>query len=282
MSYDEKITRVCEYISQNLDEEMTLEQLSNVAALSRFHFHRVFSAHTRLSLFRYIQLARLKRASFQLAFKKDLRIIDIALTAGFESPESFARAFKRTFGQTPTQFRKKPDWSAWHSKFSFTLPRGEKSMDVKIIDLKETKVALIEHRGAPQRVYETSAKFIEWRKKTGLSPVKTSKTFGIGYDDPNTTPAEDFRFDICGSVDQDIPENSYDIKMSVIPGGRCAVVRHKGSLDNVADSVYYLYRDWLPQSGEELRDFPCIFEYLNFIPDVEECDLLTDVYLPLK
>lgn len=282
MSYDEKINRVCDYISQNLDEALTLDRLSDVAILSKFHFHRLFSTYTGLSLFKFIQMARLKRASFQLVFKEDLKVIDIAMNAGFESPEAFTRAFKRTFGQTPTEFKKNPEWSVWHSKYQFKFPKGENIMDVKIVDFKETKVAVIEHRGAPDRVFETSGKFIDWRKKTGLSPVKTSRTFGIGYDDPETTPPADFRFDICGSIPQDVPENAYGIKTGMIPAGRCAVVRHKGSLDNIADSVYYLYRNWLPQSGEELRDYPCMFEYLNLIPDVDECDLLTDVYLPLK
>lgn len=283
MSYDEKISKVCEAISQNLDEDLTLERLSDVAALSQFHFHRVFSAYTGVTLFKFIQLARLKRASMQLAFKDDRRIIDIALDAGFDSPEAFSRAFKRTFGQTPSQFKKRPEWPAWHSKFQFSVPKGENTMDidVRVVDFDETKVAVKAHRGPPDRVYETVGQFIAWRKETGLSPVKTSQTFGIGYDDPDVVKPEDFRYDVCGSIDGGVPENAYGVKSGVIPGGRCAVARHVGSLDNVADTVYYLYRDWLPNSGEELRDFPCFFHYLTLVPDVDECDLLTDIYLPL-
>ena len=283
MSYDQKIHRVCDYIAQNLDEDLTLDQLSDVAALSKFHFHRVFSVYTGLALFKFIQMARLKRASLQLAFKEDRKVIDIALDAGFDSPEAFARAFKRTFGQTPTEFRNNPEWSVWHSKYQFKFPKGENVMDVRIVDLKEMNVAVIEHRGSPERFLETAGKFIEWRKETGLSPVKSSRTFGIAYDDPQLTPPEAFRFDICGTMTgTDIPQNIYGVKTGIIPAGRCAVVCHKGSLDNIADSVYHLYRNWLPQSGEELRDQPCMFEYLNLISDVNECDLLTDVYLPLK
>ena len=155
-------------------------------------------------------------------------------------------------------------------------------MNVKVVDFPETKIALLEHRGSPNNVLETAGKFIEWRKETGLSPVKTSKTFGIPYSDPNTTPADDFHFDICGSIDKDVPENAFNVKTGTIPGGRCAVVQHNGSLDNVSDSIYYLYREWLPNSGEELRDFPCYFDYITLITDVEECDLITDIYLPIK
>ena len=66
-----------------------------------------------------------------------------------------------------------------------------------------------------------------------------------------------------------------------IPGGRCAVVRHHGSLDTLANSVWFLYRDWLPASGETLRDFPVYFRYLNFVHEVAEHELQTDIYLPL-
>jgi AraC family transcriptional regulator len=95
-SYDKRINRVCEYIDQNINQDLTLDALSDVAAFSKYHFHRVFLVYTGMSVTRYIQLARLKRASYRLAFENEKRVIDIALEAGFESPEAFARAFKRT------------------------------------------------------------------------------------------------------------------------------------------------------------------------------------------
>jgi AraC family transcriptional regulator len=280
--YEARIARVCDYIEHNLDEDLTLDALSRVAVFSKYHFHRMFSAFTGLSVARFIQMSRLKRASFQLAFHDEERIIDIALKAGFESPEAFSRAFKRAFGQTPSHFRADPAWPSWHAKFSFTVPRGPQTMNVKIVDFSETNVALIEHRGSPDRVYDTAAQFIEWRKATGLSPVTTSRTYGIPYSDPKLTEPADFRFDICGSTDEAVPPNAQGVKSGVIPGGRCATVRHHGSHDNLEDSIYHLYRDWLPVSGEETRDFPCFFHYHNFVHEVDECDLVTDVYLPLK
>lgn len=281
--YEDRIARVCAYIEHNLDDELSLDVLSDVAAFSKYHFHRVFNAYTGMSLMRFVQLARLKRASYRVAFKDELRVIDIALEAGFDSPEAFSRAFKREFGQSPSAFMAKPEWSQWHSSFQYRIPsKGVNTMDVKIIDFNETKVALIEHHGPKERVLDTAAQFIAWRKETGFSPIKTSKTFGVPRNDPNAVAPEDFRFDICGTVDSDVPENKYGVKAGVIPGGRCAVIRLKGSHDQMDENIYALYRDWLPKSGEECRDFPCYFRYVNFIHDVDECDLLTDIFLPLK
>ncbi|WP_428035750.1 AraC family transcriptional regulator [Amphritea sp.] len=280
---DPRINRVCDYINQNLDSELTLDQLSGVASLSKYHFHRLFTVFTGVSVVRFIQLMRLKRASFRLAFEQEQRIIDIAYEAGFDSPEAFSRAFKRIIGQSPTGFRASPEWPQWHSKFQFDMPSGGTlKMNVEIMNFAETPVALVEHKGPREQVLNAVGQFIAWRKETGLSPVKTSQTFGVPYNDPNTSAPEDFRFDVCGSFDGEVPENGYGVKSGVIPGGRCAVVRHRGSHDNIDESIYYLYRTWLPDSGEELRDYPCFFQYLNFINEVDECDLLTDIYLPLK
>ena len=282
-SHKERILRVCGYISHNLDDDISLERLSEVALCSKYHFHRIFKSFMGVSAIRFIQLARMKRACFRLAFEKNKSITDIAYEARFNSPEAFSRAFARLFGQTPSQFRKKPDWRVWHSLSHGKPPAvGEEAMNVRVVDFKERKIAFVEHRGNPERVLNSASKFIAWRKETGLSPVKSSETFGVPYSDPKETPEEDFRFDICGTVEGDVPGNEYGVRSGTIPGGRCAVVRHKGSHENLSESVYRLYRQWLPDSGEELRDYPCFFHYLNFVHEVEESELLTDIYLPLK
>ena len=155
-------------------------------------------------------------------------------------------------------------------------------MEVNIIDFNETRVAALEHRGAPDLVNDSVKEFIAWRKQSGLSPINTSLTLGIVYNNPETTEPENFRFDICGSVNAAIPDNPQGVVNKVIPNGRCAVVRHLGPHNRIGDSAYYLYRDWLPSSGEELRDFPLFFHYLNLMPETPEHELVTDVYLPLK
>jgi hypothetical protein len=73
-------------------------------------------------------------------------------------------------------------------------------------------------------------------------------------------------------------DNPFGVTNGTIPGGRCAVVRHHGSHDSLSESARYLYRDWLPASGEELRDFPMYFHYLKFVHQVAVHELLTDIY----
>lgn len=286
--YQEKIERVAEFIHHNLDQKFTLEQLSQIAGFSKFHFNRQFSLYTGVSTFKFIQLMRLKRASYQLAFNGEIKIIDIALDAQFENHESFSRAFKRIFSQSPTQFRLSPDWPSWREKvlFPIKIDKNQKvekaKMKVELIDFEQRIVAMIQHRGAPEKVLESAGKFIQWRKQSKLSPIKSSETFGVAHDDPKNTAPENFRFDICGTVDAPVLNNPQGVVSGTIPGGRCAVVRHLGSHDKMNSKIYFLYCEWLPSSGEELRDFPCFFKYFNSVTDVPEHELVTDIYLPIK
>ena len=79
------------------------------------------------------------------------------------------------------------------------------TLDVNIIDFPSIPVAMLPHRCSPELLNYSVAKFIMWRKETGLSPVNQSQTFGVAWDDPATTAPEAFRFDICGSVSEPIP-----------------------------------------------------------------------------
>lgn len=282
---DIHLSRVEEFILENLDEPLSVDSLSAACRLSRFHFHRQFRALTGINVGRFVQLARLKRASLQLVFNRQRRITDIALDAGFDFPESFTRAFRREYGQAPSQFRRNPQWQSWwelhHDKSPYKDRIKEyKSMQVDIIEFPETLVAALEHHGPESQTYQSSMKFIEWRQANGVSPDK-GKTYGIHYTDPRNTFPEDFRLDICVSVDREIGENPQGVVNKTIPAVRCAVARHLGSRDNVTAAEYLVY-EWLPQSGEALGDFPIFFHYVNVGPNVKEQDMITDVYLPLK
>lgn len=155
-------------------------------------------------------------------------------------------------------------------------------MQVEIVDFEETKIAILEHRGDPELLNTSVQHFIKWRKESGLSPVNSSRTYGLVYDDPKNTAPENFRYDICGSVKSDVPAKTYSIINKTIPSGRCAVLHHKGPHDLMYSKIYYLYAKWLPESTEELRNFPMFFHFINLLSEVTESELITDIYIPLK
>jgi AraC family transcriptional regulator len=142
-------------------------------------------------------------------------------------------------------------------------------------------VATLEHRGSPVRLGESIRRFIEWRKANKLRP-EFSATFNIAYDDPDETPPDEFRFALCAATDKAIAPNDAGVTELTIPAGRCALLRHIGSDDQLGRSVRYLYAQWLPASGEETRDFPLFMQRVKFFPDVADGEAVTDIYLPLR
>ena len=103
----ESIQKAVDYIEENISQKMTPEELADVAALSPFYFQRLFTRLVKRPVNEYIKLRRLARASEALK-NKALRILDIALEYGFNSHESFTKAFKAAFDITPDNYRSNP------------------------------------------------------------------------------------------------------------------------------------------------------------------------------
>ena len=279
------------YIDLHLDAPLTLTELSAQACFSPFHFARQFSALFGISVYQYLQLLRMKRAAYQLAFRAEQSITDIAFAAGYQNAESFSRAFRQLTGQTPSAFRDAPEWLPWHQRYepiihlrttamshSFAhLPNG---VAVELIDFPRTRLAVLEHRGDPRLLGDSIRRFIAWRKANKLPPSQHA-TFNLLYDNPGETAAEAYRFDLAVATEHPLtPE--HEVIEKWIPAGRCARLRHIGSDDGLASSIHYLYGEWLPASGEQLRDFPLFLQRVRFFPDVPEQEAIVDIFLPLK
>lgn len=287
-NYNARMHRVLVFIDGHLDEHLSVETLSDVAAFSKHHFQRQFSSLFGISVGRYVQLARLKRASYRLAFRDECSVLDIALDSGFEGPEAFSRAFRRHFDQSPSRFRRGPQWSPWlaanaplNQARSKTMSSNLTDAAVRIVDFPETPVGLLAHRGNPAQIGETVRRFIAWRKATGLTP-KVSATFNIFHPDPRDPLAEPDQVDVCAATDQPIAPNAEGVTAGVIPAGRCAVLRQVGGGDDLRATATWLYGNWLVRSGEDLRDFPLFAQRISFFPDVPEHEAVTDVFLPIK
>jgi len=100
------IQRVVDEIEVRLGEELTLSALAQLASFSDFHFHRLFQATVGLPVMEYVRKRRLYHAACRVADSRE-RLTDIALDCGFGTPETFIRAFRKVYGMTPGEFRKK-------------------------------------------------------------------------------------------------------------------------------------------------------------------------------
>ena len=287
--YIKRITNVLVFIQNNLDEELSLEELSREAYFSQYHFHRVFRALVGETLQEHIRRLRLERAASYLKFS-DKMITDIAFDAGYQTHEAFSRAFKLAFNCSPSEFRSNSispviGQASIHykndvQKNDITIMIGDEKMDVEIKTIEPMKVAYVRHVGPYDEVGAAWEKLCTGLGKEGYLGSQ-SKFIGISYDDPSVTPAEKLRYEACITVDDNFvpPEG---IMVQTIGGGEYAVTTHFGPYEKLNETYSKLYGQWLVNSDREFRSEPCMEFYLNDPDGTEPEDLLTDICLPLK
>jgi AraC family transcriptional regulator len=279
ISYQERLNRVLVHIQKSLDESLTINRLAEVACLSPFHFHRIFSSHVGETVAEYVRRLRLERAAMRVAFTGE-SVTDTALGAGYETPAAFARAFRERFGMSPSEFR---------GQQRETMPSiAEKSTGKEIIDLKpemrefaETKVLFARRTGA----YGEAA-MGAWEALMGFAyknRLMTDETLmiGISHDDPAITEVKKIRCDACITFSGNLqPEG--EIGMQTISGGRYAVFLHKGAYVGMPETYRNIFVGWLATSGCTLRDQPCFELYLNRDPcRTKPENLRTEIWVPV-
>jgi AraC family transcriptional regulator len=288
--YKERILRVLVFIQQHLDEDMPLEQLAKVAHFSPYHFHRVFSGMVGESLAEHIRRLRLERAAMRLNHT-DRSVLEIALEAGYETHESFTRAFSALYGCSPSAFRSdkgllpKKSGSVVHYQNGGTiedieLEIGDETMEVEIRRIEPIRVAFVRHVGPYNEVGDAWGKLCTHLGAAGLLTGET-KFIGVCYDNPEVTPPEKIRCDACVTVDDSF-EAEGDVGVQMLTGGEYAVTTHIGPYDQLGRTYVKLFGQWLPQSGRELRSEPCLEFYLNDPESTDPEDLLTNIYAPLE
>ena len=120
------------YVEDNLTGEINQEALARIACCSAYNFYRMFSFITDISLTEYIRRRRLTLAAIELQ-SSDVKVIDIALKYGYDSPVSFSRAFQTLHGVTPTEARSDGVMLKAFPRISFQISfKGEKEMDYRI------------------------------------------------------------------------------------------------------------------------------------------------------
>jgi AraC family transcriptional regulator len=298
--YEAAVQRTVSHITRTLDEALDLTALARSAALSPFHFHRVFRGivgETPLEMHRRL---RLERAARQL-LTSDAAITTIAFEAGYETHEAFTRAFRQAYGVSPTAFRhsREPDSGcarprqielAARSGVHFNpdpthepvLPfiTGESAMNVTIETMPELRVATVRHIGPYDRISEAFARLGALAGPAGLMRFSQGGMVGIYHDDPESTPIEQLRSDAGLVVPADVPLPD-GLSEQRLPAGRYAKATHVGPYSQLGDVWSRLMGEWLPRSGHRIGEGSSYEVYRNDPSNTPPEQLCTEIFLPL-
>ena len=285
MNWIDGISDAIDYIEKNITEDITIEEISRQAYVSPVYFQKGISMLCGFTVGEYIRKRRLALAGTEL-ISTDNRIIDIALKYGYDSPDSFTKAFVRFHGTTPTAVRKE---GAVIKSFApltikFTL-KGGYTMDYRIVEKEAFTVMGISKMFRYDNSLEEIPKFWDEYCKDGENKAVCGM-YGICVDDNIGGKSEQFEYLIA---DNYIPWNEVPdgCVTRVIPKHTWAVFSCRGAMPKSLQEVdRKIFSEWLPNCREyEIADGYSVEMYtdINEYPDGnQDKNYYSEIWIPLR
>lgn len=303
--YIARINRVVSFIDANIADKLTLGKLSEISCFSPFHFHRVFHAYIGETPNDFVNRIRLEKAATFLSYNTSDTITDVALKYGFSSSAAFARAFKKHFGKSATDWRNGGFLNYKNSKICKTDSKmgkealslddyvssinnltvnnnqEENKMEVEIKQMPRIHVAYISvYSGYDDKIGIAFDKLCRWAGPRGLLTPET-KFVGVAFDSPDVTPQDKLRYNACITVPEGTkPEK--DINITDIAEARCITARYSGPQEGISKFYDELFKVALPENGFLPDDMPEYEIYLNDPKSDPDKKFVMDVYIPVK
>jgi len=291
VNYRESLEQAVIYIENHLGYNIKVEDVAKAAGYSYYHLNRQFTAILGESIGSYIKKRRLADASKKLLYS-ELKIIDIAIEYGFDSPEAFSRAFKSIYKVSPQSYRQ--------NRLDIFIG-GKERLDTglldhlvrnvtvhpRIVELPEIRIAGIrgETTLRDNRLREL------WDRTNSLykqipNRIPGGRSFGICEacaENTLYTMNDDILFtEVAGTEVSSFEGLTEPFVQKIISGGRYAVFTHRGTLRMLPQTFDYIWGTWFLTTKEELdwrEDFELYDErFLGYDhPDSE-----VDLYIPVR
>ncbi|MFA8342931.1 MAG: GyrI-like domain-containing protein [Rhodothermaceae bacterium] len=291
MDYFERIEKVINFIEENLQKKITLEEVASEACFSKYHFHRIFNAIAGETLGDYVRKRRLTVAAKELLFSNK-KIIEVAFDLQFESQSTFTRAFKNMFNLTPGEYRKKGEHLVFSAREPVKLTELKRlhrgfTMKPELKEIEEFTVVGMEKTVTLKTNYlivelweKFSQRIDEIKNRIGTEYFEVCKPFEEGEKEKFT---EDSEFTKVASVKvskvEDLPEGMTAV---TVPGGKYAVFTHKGKSMEIKSTYEYIWGKWVPSTDLEV-DLRYSFElYDERFLGPENPDSEMEIYIPIK
>jgi AraC family transcriptional regulator len=257
----DRMMAAIDYMEKHMEEQLDMEEIAKTACSSTFHFQRMFHMLTSMTVAEYMRKRKLTLAAQELAMSSDARVLGVALKYGYDSPESFAKAFRRVHGITPSAARCPGANLKAYPRISFHLSlKGDKDMDYKLVERKD---------------YEVIGKIIKVSCKDGENFRRVPEFWGECYKDGTVDklcPAAEGKglLGICMDMEYEKEQMSYMIAVEnngritdsslttrKIPAATWAVFTSVGPMPGAIQKVWErIFQEWLPATGYEHADAP--------------------------
>lgn len=320
--YISRINKVLDYIENNLDKELNLEQIAAIGNFSPFHFHRVFRSIVNETLYQFISRLRLERAAAKLLENKDKPVSDIAYDCGFSSPATFARAFKEYYNTSASEWRSggyknhskisKKDSNFCKEDGNFSklsgsssdyfcielissfpkmkwsiemMPNSELKAQVEVRNVEEMTVAYIRHIGPYAGDSSLFQKLFEQlcRWAGPKGLIRFPETKMMSIYHDNPEITDDDKLRL--SVCMTVPKDTKvdnGIGLMTIPATKYAIAHFEILPSQYGDAWNAVYGGWMPDSSYQPDDGPCFELYLNDPKQHPEGKHIVDIYAPVK
>ena len=275
--YVQRINKVVAYINNHLDETLDLKKLANEAALSDFHFHRIFKALKGEAIGGYITRLRLEATARLLRYTA-LTIEEIAFNIGYETTASLSKAFKKQYGISPTEYRTNKD--------TYIMKKEIINPDLA---LKAPKTVILEPKNLIYVALTGAYGSLDYGKayEQLWAVIKAQKLFTkgiesicISYDDPKITEGSLQRSDVCLAIHKSATPQE-EVSCKTLAGGKYAVFFYQGSYENLSQ-VYDTAVRWVIDHQYTLREEPFFEKYLNDARRTPKEKLKTEIYIPIN
>jgi AraC family transcriptional regulator len=286
------VQRVITHLFTHLDESADLHALAQLAGLSPFHFHRVFRGMVGETPLELLRRVRMERAAAQLT-QSNAPVTRIAFDAGYDTHEAFTRAFRSSYGTSPSAYRR--DQHKWTTlaaasglHFSSTstpshfIPRdtGGQTMQIEIDTLPPLRLAAVAHFGAYNQIGSAFEKLGALAGAAGLFQHPGTMMVAAYHDDPEATPVAELRSDAGISVPDAVvlPSGLEELR---VPGGRYIKHTYIGPYSALNDVWSRFMGEAIPASGQTLIDGPALEIYRSDMRTTPPEQLRTDLLVPI-
>ena len=261
MEWSKRMENALEYIENNLEETLSVETIAKVAYSSPFHFQRMFHVWTGITLGEYIRKRKLTLAAQQLAISS-VKVVDVALNFGYDSPEAFSKAFRKVHGVAPSQARQGGASLKAFPRVSIQLAGWEEEeIDYYIVDKEAFTV--VGKSAELNCGSEGRSRQWFWRECRLDGTLQKLDSLGKNENFLGITMNFNEEFTYMVAKEDDPASMPKGLELYTMPPSTWAIFSWVGRLpDSIQNGINSIYRVWFPATEFEHSGLPEIEVYL--------------------